>query len=271
MKEYGKEVCYIKFYEMPVGHVVELKPHSELVREWNQKICPFNISREQPFEPVFIEEGRYRFIFRYGLNITKTQKLEPWKRKMNLADVNAIYSNEFTIKEKQKVILKTDKTEYEQGEVVKAILDYKGSIYVYDSPFWAWQIQKWENNSWIDIKKRGDRSFACFGISECKDVNLEKIENCPPIVLCERIGWTKIEDGKVEFNWDQYYNTEIKTYQCKSIQTRKIENRTCAIFEQAEQGRYKIRFEYALPSDIPTEPFFDISIARYIEKEIMIK
>jgi len=100
VKEYGKEVCYIKLYERPIGHVVELKSNSEFSREWNQKICLLEITKEQPFEPIFIEKGRYRFVFEYGLETTKLPEpeKEPWKRPVDLADVKVIYSNEFVIK-----------------------------------------------------------------------------------------------------------------------------------------------------------------------------
>jgi hypothetical protein len=37
--EANKEVCRIVMYERPIGVVMDLKPHSALLYEWNQKIC----------------------------------------------------------------------------------------------------------------------------------------------------------------------------------------------------------------------------------------
>ncbi len=95
----GKEVCRTKFYEQPITYVAELKPHFEFFYEWNQKICPFK-KGTVPFEPVLIGKGHYRFIFKYGLSTVHLQKPEeePWKRKVDLADVEVIRSNEFTIR-----------------------------------------------------------------------------------------------------------------------------------------------------------------------------
>lgn len=99
IEEDGKEVCYIFMYERPIGHAVELKPNAEFSFQWNQKICPYKMeSKEQPFEPVFIEKGHYRFIFRYGLNTMELTKPELWEREVDLADINTIFSNEFVIK-----------------------------------------------------------------------------------------------------------------------------------------------------------------------------
>ncbi len=47
--EEDREVCQIIMYERPIGTVTELKPHSELLYEWNQKICQFKTVTE-PFE-----------------------------------------------------------------------------------------------------------------------------------------------------------------------------------------------------------------------------
>jgi len=97
----GKEVCHIKYYERPIGQVAKLEPNSEFSSQWNQKICPFKMeSQGQPFEPVFIEKGRYRLVFGYGLSIKELEnpEEEPWKMNPYLTDVNTTYSNEFIIK-----------------------------------------------------------------------------------------------------------------------------------------------------------------------------
>jgi hypothetical protein len=94
----GKELCYLIMRERPIGDVVELKPDSAFSFVWNQKICRDKTASEKPFEPLLIEKGLYRFSFSYGLSTKKAIKPEPWERVVDLAEVNIIYSNEFTIR-----------------------------------------------------------------------------------------------------------------------------------------------------------------------------
>lgn len=96
--EAGKEVCRIAMYERPIGVVVDLKPHSDLLYEWNQKICPLKIVTKSP-EPEMIERGRYRFVFRYSFDTVKSEnvKTEPWKRPVELGETKVAYSNEFVL------------------------------------------------------------------------------------------------------------------------------------------------------------------------------
>ena len=90
------EVCRTAFYERPIGMVTELKPHSRLDYEWNQKICVTKTGTS-PFEPEIIDRGRYRFSLRYSLRTVKTEDFaaNPWKRPIELGETKVIYSNEF--------------------------------------------------------------------------------------------------------------------------------------------------------------------------------
>jgi len=96
--EEGKEVCRIAMYERPIGVVTALKPHSDLVYEWNQKICPIQIVTTST-EPEIIERGRYRFVLHYSLETVKSVnvKAEPWKRPIELGETRVAYSNEFVL------------------------------------------------------------------------------------------------------------------------------------------------------------------------------
>jgi hypothetical protein len=98
MIEGSREVCRIILYERPIGAVTELKPHSDRLYEWNQKICPLKTVTE-PFEPEMIERGRYRFAFRYSLDTVKSEDIEtePWKRPIDLGETKIVYSNEFVL------------------------------------------------------------------------------------------------------------------------------------------------------------------------------
>jgi hypothetical protein len=98
--EAGKEVCRIAMYERPIGVVTDLKPHSDLLYEWNQKICPLKIKIvTKSTEPEMIERGRYRFVLRYSLETVKSEniKAEPWKRPIDLGETKVAYSNEFVL------------------------------------------------------------------------------------------------------------------------------------------------------------------------------
>ena len=96
--EEGREVCRIILYERPIGAVTELKPHSDLLYEWDQKICPFKTVPE-PFEPEMIERGKYRFAFRYSLVTVESEDIEnePWKRPIEQGETKIVYSNEFIL------------------------------------------------------------------------------------------------------------------------------------------------------------------------------
>lgn len=97
--EESREVCRIILYERPIGALAELKPHSDLFYEWNQKICLYKTVTE-PFEPETIERGRYRFAFHYSLDTVKSEDIEtePWKRPIELGETEIVYSNEFVLK-----------------------------------------------------------------------------------------------------------------------------------------------------------------------------
>jgi hypothetical protein len=96
--EAGKEVCRMAMYERPIGVVMDLKPHSNVLYEWNQKICPLTIVTKST-EPEMIERGRYRFVLRYSLDMVKSEnvKTEPWKRPIELGETKVAYSNEFVL------------------------------------------------------------------------------------------------------------------------------------------------------------------------------
>jgi hypothetical protein len=94
--EGDKEYCLLTQLERPVGVVKELKPHSGLFYEWNQKVCLFKKVTE-PTVPETIERGRYRFVLRYSLDTVESENVEnePWKRPIELGEIEVIYSNEF--------------------------------------------------------------------------------------------------------------------------------------------------------------------------------
>lgn len=96
--EKDSEVCRIAMYERPIGVVIDLKPHSDLLYEWNQKICLPQIVTE-PVEPKMIKRGKYRFVLRYSLDTVKSENIEtePWKRPIDLAEIKVVYSNEFVL------------------------------------------------------------------------------------------------------------------------------------------------------------------------------
>jgi hypothetical protein len=94
----GREACIIAMYERPIGFVRELMPDSDLLFEWNQKICLLRIATESS-EPEMIERGTYRFVLHYSLNTIKSEKgeVEPWKRPIELCEIEVVYSNEFIL------------------------------------------------------------------------------------------------------------------------------------------------------------------------------
>ena len=96
--EEGREVCRIVMYERPIGVAMELRPHSNLLYEWNQKICLLKIVTEST-EPEMLESGRYRLVLRYSLDTMKSENLEtePWKRPIDLGEIEVVYSNEFVL------------------------------------------------------------------------------------------------------------------------------------------------------------------------------
>ena len=85
--------CYIILYER--RGPVELEPHSSISNQWNQKICPFGTNvTKSPAEPrvvKYIGNGKYRFIFIYGFEISED---DPFK----LSETKTVYSDTFTIK-----------------------------------------------------------------------------------------------------------------------------------------------------------------------------
>lgn len=173
------------------------------------------------------------------------------------------------------VTITTDKTEYEQGEEINVRLSYQDTIYAWDE--YAWSIQMWENDSWITIRRRGDPYLFCSNISECEDVDLSKIEECPSLVLCEEPCWYQVQSTP-KLTWHQTYKVYEKTFQCKFIQrlpngrvtSEEVVSRTCAVFEQVPPGKYRIRFEYTLASDPNNQCSRDIDI-KYAESEIIVK
>lgn len=168
------------------------------------------------------------------------------------------------------IIIYTDKDEYKQGEKVNVTFDYEGVVYVWN--WYGWSIRKWEKDSWVKIQPRGDRYFICAIVPECKDVNLEKIEKCPNAVICEDVGWIKIEGNPehiIKFEWDQSRMVEEKTFLCKYFE-QKIEKFPCVVFEQVLPGKYKIRFEYTIAIN-PNDTFSREIDIKYAEKEIVIK
>lgn len=182
----------------------------------------------------------------------------------------------------QEVTITSDKTEYEPGEEINATLNYEGEIYQWGNS--GWSIQNLKDGSWVTIQKRDDLYFRCANIPECKGVNLNKIEECPSVVLCERPTWYKVQEmpkDMLRFAWGQSYKIEEKTFQCNSIIydspnrngkiiSSKIEDRSCGVFDQVSPGKYKVRFEYTLSID-PNDKFNRNIDIKYAEKEFVIK
>lgn len=92
--EENREVCRIILYERPIGAVTQLKPHSDVFYEWNQKICSYKTVTERS-----IERGRYRFTLHYSLDTVKSEDndTEPWKRPIELGETKIVRSNEFVL------------------------------------------------------------------------------------------------------------------------------------------------------------------------------
>ena len=100
LREEGIEVCRMILYERPIGSAAELKPQAELLYEWNQKICPFKDKIDtQPSNPELIGRGRYRFSMIYSFDTVKSGDIEtePWKRRFELGETRAVYSNEIVL------------------------------------------------------------------------------------------------------------------------------------------------------------------------------
>jgi len=105
VQEKEKEICIFRFHERPTWYIDELKPNSKIFYQWNQRVCLGD--KDNSSEPEFIQKGRYRFAFRFGLrkiHLSNYQE-EPWKGKEDLMDTKIIYSNEFIIKEKSEGVL----------------------------------------------------------------------------------------------------------------------------------------------------------------------
>jgi len=96
--EEDTEVCRITMYERPIGVAMELRPNSDLLYEWNQKMCLIKILTES-VEPETLKPGRYRFLMRYSFYTVKSENVEtqPWKRPIDLGEIEAVYSNEFIL------------------------------------------------------------------------------------------------------------------------------------------------------------------------------
>ncbi len=228
---------------------------------------------EEKINKTSLNYSKYKIGFVYlTFNYTKGKS-------KNIEAQDVAYSNEFTIKEKtaqnQEIYISTDKSEYELGEEIVAVLNHKGKISQWG---YAWSIQKLENNAWVDIQRKGDPYFLCANIPEYKDVNLEAVEECPSLTLCERASWYQVINTS-KLVWDQSYKIEEKTFSCdfierhprtKDIISSKTENRSCAVFDKAQHGNYKIRFEYTADVDIDDNFSRKVDI-KYAEKEFTIK
>lgn len=173
----------------------------------------------------------------------------------------------------------TDKTEYKQGEKIKAELNFDGIIYEWGES--GWSIQKLENNSWKDIFTRR----GCDPLPDCKAADFEAIKDCIGYKLCERPIWYKIEKGgegewRTKWVWDQTKGEE-KSYKCREVRYDwrggekvpiygGIVDERCTAFELVSAGKYKIRFEYATAIN-PNDEFDRNVDIKYAEKEFTIE
>jgi hypothetical protein len=235
----------------------ELKPEGSISKQWDMTIGG-----------KLAESVKYRFSFYYGL--TKDSYTE-----------KTIYSNGFAIKENKEaaVIITTDKTEYVQGEEVKAELNFEGVIYEWGE--YGWSIQKWEDNSWKDIFIRR----GCHSYPDCKNADFEEIKECLGYKLCERAMWYKIEkvgkdSWRAKWTWNQTKGID-KSYKCREVEYEwfggervpvygGIVEEKCMAFETVPPGKYKIRFEYATAINLNDLFSREVDI-EYAEKEIIIK
>lgn len=153
-----------------------------------------------------------------------------------------------------------DKKEYMQGENINVTLIHFTPIYTYNE----FEIYRFENKSWIPVIIKDDY-FECMNKPECKTINLNEIEECPGIVLCDIEG-RKIKDT-IQFNWNQIYAQQEKSFQCKNTYGG-VESRECVIFGQAPSGKYKISFLY---SNLPVYYYRPLYLPRDAQKEFLIK
>jgi hypothetical protein len=161
-----------------------------------------------------------------------------------------------------------NKTRFKQGEKIEATLDYKEKIYYWDHGF-GWSVQKWQNNTWATIKIKEDPYFFFSNTPDCNEINLEKIENCPPTVVSEKSRWYEVTN-KPKLTWNQLYKIGEKTFQCKTGKIERVETWPCVIFGQVPPGKHKIRFEYVLPPSL-NDPFSREVGIDYAEKEFVIQ
>lgn len=94
----GGPICRLAMYERPIGVATDLQPHSTLSYDWHQQMCVFETPADSP-PPQVLQPGRYRFLFRYSLDTVTSENLDtaPWKRPVELGDLEVAYSNEFIV------------------------------------------------------------------------------------------------------------------------------------------------------------------------------
>jgi len=149
------------------------------------------------------------------------------------------YSNEFLVKEPQ-VTIKTDKTEYKQGEEVKIIaINNLGKSIWYAKRLDGCKCSFWE------LEK--------FAKGKWKKVDYH------PFVLCliSDFGFTELESKeKLEEIWDGYVwiSEESKEYKRKT----------------ADSGKYRVIFYYSLENISRFDPYFKKRIKIY-SNEFIIK
>jgi len=114
---------------------------------------------------------------------------------------------------KNEVVVSTDKTEYEKGEVVKAILNFSKDIYI--NPYV--KIYKFENNNWQHLGYwtfDGTQYTCCGVLPDCEKNNASK--------------------SPLEIKWDQKVVKEELPIFPGNPMTK----------TQADSGKYKIEVVY---------------------------
>ena len=115
---------------------------------------------------------------------------------------------------KDRIIITTDKTEYEQGEIVKisVINRYSEEISLCNYPTLEspiFYVEKFENGTWISV--------CCVGSCRCHSPCMARIKRC----------WKIQPNQMLEFKWCQEKET------CRNTQY---------ISTQADSGKYRIKF-----------------------------
>ncbi len=169
----------------------ELLSNNSISLEWNQNQWDYYT------ETYSAQAGKYKISMRYKEN--KDAKIPD----------NTIYSNEFTIKEKQSdVTITTDKTEYEQGEVIKVAVENNidEDLFLLNFRFESLQVK--EDNSWVYVK-----NSIMHGMSPKLDKKISTKDKITENVFSYEL----FTYGEYPSSDSYYRLAETVYFQCKNI------------------------------------------------------